>query len=463
MRNIVALLLTLTLVSRASHIHNPSGGQCIGGLIHPPTSGAISYSPPAPDPAPTVSSVSPTAGALAGGTSLSVTGTNFLSGATAAVGGTACTSPNVINSTSLSCTLPAKSAGTYAVAVTNSDGQSGSLSNAYTYQAAPTVSSVSPSTGTTAGGDAVTITGTGFLSGATAALGGTTCTSPNVTNSTTLTCTTGARSAGLVNAVVTNTDTQSGTGTNAFTYEAPFSPLSLSNLTTWLDASDSTQLFTNTGCSSAVSSDGDVVKCWKDKSGSSRNVTEATNGPAYKTAIKNGKSVLLFDGSNDKLVGSTAMVNLLAQASKSVWVVADVLSIPAGGANPPNYASAGLIGEDAGGSWGLHVGQSTKYGVWNNDGAGDSMGGTIAASTWYIFHIRHDSGTMYVSVNNGTEVSMATGNTDWYLSNYMRIGGNYGPVFTNMYMAEVVLSNGVESAGNRTSMQTYLNNKWAVY
>ena len=61
------------------------------------------------------------------------------------------------------------------VAVTNTDNQSGTLANGYTYTSAnpaPTVSTISPTSGTTAGGTAVTISGTGFLSGATVALAG---------------------------------------------------------------------------------------------------------------------------------------------------------------------------------------------------------------------------------------------------------------------------------------------------
>ena len=49
---------------------------------------------------------------------------------------------------------------------------------------APTVSSISPTTGTSAGGTPVTITGTGFLSGATVSLGGTAATGVTVVSST---------------------------------------------------------------------------------------------------------------------------------------------------------------------------------------------------------------------------------------------------------------------------------------
>ena len=61
------------------------------------------------------------------------------------------------------------------------------------------------------GGTAVTVTGTGFLAGATVTFGGTAATNVTVVNSTTITATTPAHTAGAVNVVVTNTDGQSGT------------------------------------------------------------------------------------------------------------------------------------------------------------------------------------------------------------------------------------------------------------
>jgi hypothetical protein len=87
---------------------------------------------------------------------------------------------------------------------------------------APTVTSCSPSSGTTAGGTSVTITGADFVATPTSiTFGGSAATSVSFTNSTTLTCVTPAHAAGAVNVVVTNPDAQSGTGINAYTYTAP--------------------------------------------------------------------------------------------------------------------------------------------------------------------------------------------------------------------------------------------------
>jgi hypothetical protein len=175
-------------------------------------------------PAPTVGNVSPGSGPAAGGSGVTITGTNFAAGATVTFGGVAATNVVVANATTITATTPAQGAGAVAVAVTNPDTQSGSLVNGYTYVAAPTVSSVSPNNGTTAGGTGITVTGTGFVSGATVTLGGTAATSVVVVNGTTMTATTAAHVAGSVTVSVTNADTQSGSLANGFTYTSATAP-----------------------------------------------------------------------------------------------------------------------------------------------------------------------------------------------------------------------------------------------
>jgi hypothetical protein len=176
------------------------------------------------NPAPTVSSISPTSGSGSGGTAVTITGTGFLSGATVSLGGTAATGVNVVSSTSITATTTSHSAGSVNVVVTNSDNQTGTLNGGYSYtpaNPAPGVSGISPATGMTSGGTAVTITGTGFLAGATVKFGSTSASGVNVVSSTSITATTPAHSAGSVSVVVTNTDSQSGTLTNGYSYTNP--------------------------------------------------------------------------------------------------------------------------------------------------------------------------------------------------------------------------------------------------
>ncbi len=185
------------------------------------------------NPAPTVSSIAPTSGSTAGGTSITITGTGFLAGATVKFGGVAATNVTLNSSTSLSATTPAHAAGTVDVLVTNSDGKAATLSQAFTFALpAPTVTGVSPATGPTSGGTAVTIAGTNFQAGATVRFGARLATDVAVVNATTITTRTpvGPASEQLgVNVVVTNPDATSGTGALAFTYFVP--PLTVLSIT----------------------------------------------------------------------------------------------------------------------------------------------------------------------------------------------------------------------------------------
>lgn len=178
--------------------------------------GAFTYVPP-----PTVTGVSPTSGYTAGGTAITLTGTGFQAGATVSVGGSPATGVTVASATSITATTPAGAAGPTNIMVNNPDGQTGMLVGAYTFVPPPTVTSVAPTSGRTSGGNAITITGTGFLAGATVTVGGNPATGVTVGSATSITATTPAGTAGLADVVVTNTDGQTGTLSNGFTFVPP--------------------------------------------------------------------------------------------------------------------------------------------------------------------------------------------------------------------------------------------------
>jgi LPXTG-motif cell wall-anchored protein len=89
------------------------------------------------------------------------------------------------------------------------------------------VSGVDPAEGPIAGGIPVTVHGTGFTGATSVTFGGAAATDLAVVNGTTITATLPAHVAGPVDVVVTTPDA-SGTGTGAFTYDAPASSLTVS-------------------------------------------------------------------------------------------------------------------------------------------------------------------------------------------------------------------------------------------
>ena len=169
---------------------------------------------------PTVTAVSPNKGPTAGGTVVTITGTNFTGATAVNFGSNAATSVTVNSATSITATSPAGSAGVVDVTVATPGGTSAtSAADQFTYNTLPTVTAVSPTTGTVAGGTFVTITGTN-LTGATAVnFGANAATSVTVISATSITATSPAGSAGVVDVTVTTPGGTSATSAaDQFTY-----------------------------------------------------------------------------------------------------------------------------------------------------------------------------------------------------------------------------------------------------
>jgi uncharacterized repeat protein (TIGR01451 family) len=153
---------------------------------------------------PSVSSVSPPSGSTSGGTSVTITGTAVTGATGVTVGGAAATNVTVVSDTTITATTPAGSAGTVDIKVTTAGGTSPvSANDRFTYIAPPTVSSVSPSGGPTAGGTTVTIAGTNFAGVTAVSFGATSATGFTVNGATSITATAPAHAAGQVDVTVT--------------------------------------------------------------------------------------------------------------------------------------------------------------------------------------------------------------------------------------------------------------------
>lgn len=178
-------------------------------------------------PPPLISSLSQTAGPLGGGTLLVIRGTGFNPLISITLDGLACTSLLWTSSTKITCRTPAHTADSVDVVALNPDTQTGTLARGYTYTtvAAPRIALISPTAGPPVGNTPVTLTGTGFTSGATVTIGGGSCGSLTFVSSTEITCRTGAHGEGPADVVLTNPDTQYGTLVNGFNYTSAPGPV----------------------------------------------------------------------------------------------------------------------------------------------------------------------------------------------------------------------------------------------
>jgi hypothetical protein len=196
----------------------------IGGTSARTTADQYTYV--APPPPPTVTGVSPNTGSGLGGTTVTITGTGFTNVVWVSFGGYAAQSFAINSDTSITAVTPALYYdGTVDVTVqTLASGWSTTTpADQFTYaDSAPAVTGVAPNTGTAAGGDTVTITGTGFTNTTDVSFGAFSA-SFTVNSDTSITATTPTASIdGTVDVTVTNVGGTSATSTaDQFTYADP--------------------------------------------------------------------------------------------------------------------------------------------------------------------------------------------------------------------------------------------------
>jgi hypothetical protein len=200
-------------------VTNPDGQSAISPQ-------QFTYAAPTPGAPPKIATVvsSPGSADDHGSPLVTITGTGFVRGATVMFGDTVADHAEVIGSTVILATAPHHAPGTVGVTVTNPDGQSDTLANAYTFVAPTTaalsISAVEPEVGLAAGGMRVRVRGTGFAAGVTVTFDTTPGTNIEIIDSTLLVVTTPAHAVGTVNVTVTNAAGDVNTLSNGYGYIA---------------------------------------------------------------------------------------------------------------------------------------------------------------------------------------------------------------------------------------------------
>ena len=179
----------------------------------------LSYNPPPP----TVTGVSPDAGPEAGGTPVTITGTHLATALQARFGTVAVAV--ACGETECAAISPAGTGTVHVVLATEGGTSNTSPADEFTYVApgpVPTIKKLSVKKGPAGGGTAMTITGTGFVGVTGIKFGSVGVKSFTVGSTTSITVTSPANTAGLVDVTVTTPNGTSGTnGKDHFRYANP--------------------------------------------------------------------------------------------------------------------------------------------------------------------------------------------------------------------------------------------------
>ncbi len=172
---------------------------------------------------PTITAVTPTSGPTAGGTRVRINGAHFRHVTAVLFGSTRGSALRVLTTTALVITAPAHSGGLVGIRVVTRYGRSAARTgDHYTYVSPPTIASITPTNGPTAGGTRVRIDGAHFQHVTAVLFGSEAGTALDVGTSSTLDVTAPAQAAGTVDVqVVTSYGNSAATTGDLYSYADP--------------------------------------------------------------------------------------------------------------------------------------------------------------------------------------------------------------------------------------------------
>lgn len=225
--------------------------------------------------------------------------------------------------------------------------------------------------------------------------------------------------------------------------ETGFNPRRVSNLSMWLDASDSSTITVGTG-----------VSQWKDKSTNASLWAQSTgnNQPATGTQTLNGKNVLVFDGSNDTLTCSApfnAYPLTLFFVQRLTALTSFGMTYASGSGNDFNLRQDGTSG---------------RIQIQMPSGAATYTSNLFLTTEAQVISIVYDS-TIANSVAylNGTAMTTFSGSFSQPLwSGTHHIGARAGSFFMQGWIAEILVYSKTVSATERASITSYLGKKWGI-
>jgi hypothetical protein len=241
----------------------------------------------------------------------------------------------------------------------------------------------------------------------------------------------------------------------------PFSPISISGITAWWDASDAATLFDAVDAGSAVSADGAVARM-EDKTGNNRHFRASTAGtrPIRKTAVQNGRDAIRFDGSNDRMFSSADFDDAFSSTASTCFIVAKATAVTTN--NAVIYENEVVLSETGGlHSWFVLKSDDTVASSgFDSDDRVASL--TYIPGSWVVLTSWHDGSNIFASINGGTPASTALG-TRTGTTFALNLGADYSQTyFFNGDVGEIIAYNQALSSGNRSAVQSDLMTKWGI-
>lgn len=201
----------------------------------------------------------------------------------------------------------------------------------------------------------------------------------------------------------------------------------------------------------------------KDQTGNGNHWNQITTitQPAISTFGPQSRTCISFDGTDDLLQQANTLPSVLSVSDGLVIVVCQVNSITTDASGSP-YNNQPVFGDNGGyvGAGLRSTGPNVEAFSFNGFSV-DKVTTGFSTGSVHVVMWRHTGGNLYVSVDGGTESSIASGNTSNYTGIAMRLGRSVGGQFVDIKIAEIVTWNG--TMPNSTQLAAYIADCVARY
>ena len=223
-----------------------------------------------------------------------------------------------------------------------------------------------------------------------------------------------------------------------------WSPTDISGCLCWLDFSDADTMFTDAG-TTKVSTDGDLVYRINDKSGNGKNANQSTESRrwAYYANSKNSLSIIRYSGAGYLLTGLTS-----TSGSYTFFYAI-------------NRSTGNWLFDTHTGRLVLATNTSGNY-SWNDPGGWHNIASTTTG--WQSLTYHFTSGGNGVIYKNGSSLGSAAytvrdiGSAVGLFSDFTGVNNSFTGDAGEFILYDTALSD-----TDRVTVETYLNNKWAIY
>lgn len=225
---------------------------------------------------------------------------------------------------------------------------------------------------------------------------------------------------------------------------AAFSPLDLSGLVGWWDASDT----------STITESGGAVSQWDDKSSNGYHVAQATEAfkPTLNTGSINGLDALNFPDDPTKM--SATGVASLAWKPATVFVVAKITN---------SATDKTFIAQGDSGYFQFRATTAEKLGLLKssaaNIGESTTANSTTVAS---LSAVTYDSSGNYAFFTNGAANGSGTNNQTLTASTAIYVGNRQTAENFLGDIGEIVVYDTVLGSTDRATVESYLMTKWGI-